>query len=263
MLKALGLMRKAHSEFDAAVAIDPKDPDNLFEKIDFLLQAPVLAGGDRTRALDVANELVKIDPARGYLALARIAWKQKEFGRLEGLYRKAAQSNPQSYEAQMALANLYLGNPVVPEDLDASSRANFHLAEEHARAALDLNPDRIDAYRALVMALVSGRRWDETAKVLARVEAAIPDDLSPYVVAARAMLREGVELTRAESYLKKYSTQTQEPEVGAPLLAGAHWSLALVYQKGGRTADARTELETVLRLKPDFEAARRELERLR
>jgi len=100
-------------------------------------------------------------------------------------------------------------------------------------------------------------------KALARAEAAVPDDLSPYVFAARAMLREGAELPKAESYLKKYIGETKEPEAGAPIIAGAHWSLGLVYEKEGRKADARSELETAVRLKPDFEPAKKDLKRLK
>ena len=49
----------------------------------------------------------------------------------------------------------------------------------------------------------------------------------------------------------------------APLLAGAHWSLGLVYEKEGRKQDAIAELETSLRLKPDFEPAQKDLKRLK
>jgi hypothetical protein len=72
-----------------------------------------------------------------------------------------------------------------------------------------------------------------------------------------------VELPKAQSYLKKYFTETREPEAGAPLIAGAHWSLGLVYEKEGRQWDARNELETALRLKPDSEPAQRDLKRLK
>ena len=228
MFKAVGMMRKCRDELDAALAIAPNDPNNLFEKMDFLLQAPGIAGGDKKKALDLAGQLLKIDPARGNLALARIAVKQKEFGRLESLYLRAAEVNPPSYEAHIALAGLYLGNPVVPEDASSRSRTNLSLAEQHARTALDLNADRIDAYRLLVDALVSQRRFDDVAATLAHAEEAIPDDLSPYVTAARAMLRERVELAKAEFYLRKYLAQTKEPEVGAPAAAytgRSHWCM--------------------------------------
>jgi superkiller protein 3 len=121
----------------------------------------------------------------------------------------------------------------------------------------------MDAYRWLVYALVFQKRFEDAAKLITRAEAAIPDDLAPYVHAARAMLREGVELPRAESYLKKYMNETKEPEPASPSIAGAHWSLGLVYEKEGRKAEARSELETAVRLNPNFEPAKRDLKRLK
>ena len=135
--------------------------------------------------------------------------------------------------------------------------------EKQAAAALDLNPDRIGAYRLLAYALASQKRLDDAAKVLARAEAAVPDDLSPYVYAARAMLAAGFELPKAEAYLQKYLADNKEPEPGAPLLAGADWSLGLVYEMQGRLADARSAFETALRLKPGFEPAKRDFARLK
>src|SRR5258708_1145118 len=168
MFKAIGMMRKSRAELDAALAIAPNDADNLFEKMDFLLQAPGVAGGDKKQAVEVAKELLKVDPARGYLALARIAWKEKEFAKLESLYQKAAEANPKNYEAPVALANLYLGNPVVPEDSGSRARTNLGLAEQHAKAALDLNPDRIEAYRILAEPFVAQCRFDDSTNIRTR-----------------------------------------------------------------------------------------------
>jgi hypothetical protein len=43
----------------------------------------------------------------------------------------------------------------------------------------------------------------------------------------------------------------------------AHRSLGLLYEKEGRKSDAISELQTALRLKPDFEAAKQDLKRLK
>jgi tetratricopeptide (TPR) repeat protein len=252
VFKQLGLSHKMRAELDAALAIAPKDPETLFQQIGYLLNAPAMAGGDKKKAAQIASDMVKIDAASGYLALARVARAEKEDSKLEGLYQKAVESDPKRYDARMVLAAFY---SVAPHQ-------NFTAMEQHAKAALDLNPDRIGAYRSLAFALASQKRFDETSKVLARAEAAVPDDLSPYISAARAMLSGGFELPRAETYLKKYITETKEPEAGAPALAAAHWSLGLVYEKEGRLPDAKNELQTALRLKPDFEPAKRDLKRL-
>ena len=250
--KQLGQSHKIRSEYDAALAIAPTDPDTVFDQIDYLLDAPGIAGGDSKKAADLANRLLKVDPAHGYLALSRVARKQNENDKLPGLYQKAVESDARNYTARMLLASFYA---------DAAHQ-DFGLMERHALAAIDINPDRIGGYRVLALALASQKRLGDAAKLLARSEAAVPDDLSPYVYAARAMLSAGIELPRAEEYLRKYIAATSEPEPGAPLIAGAHWSLALVHEKQGRPQDARSELETALRLKSDFEPARLELKRL-
>lgn len=252
-LRQIGLAKKIRTEFDAALAIAPNDPDNLFDRMLYYLQAPGVVGGDKKKAAEVANDLIKTDPARGYLALVRIARADKEDAKLEGLYAKAVESNPASYEARIALAGFYLNG----------SHLNPSKAEEQCRPALDLNPDRINAYRLLALALVLQKRLDDAAKLIARAESVIPGDLSPYVYAARGMLREGTDLGKAETYLNKYLNQTKEPEAGAPSIAGTHWSLGLVFEKQGRKNEARGELEAALKIKPDFEPAKKDLKRLK
>jgi tetratricopeptide (TPR) repeat protein len=164
----------------------------------YFLQAPGVVGGDKKKAIEIANEMVKISPVRGYLALAHIAQADKEDGKLAELYKKAVESDPKYYESRIFLAQHYLD----PQHTNATA------CEQQSRAALDLNPDCIDAYRWLAYALVLQKRFDDAAKVVARAEAAAPDNLAPYVHAARAMLRDGVELPKAEAYLKKYVNET-------------------------------------------------------
>jgi predicted Zn-dependent protease len=94
--------------------------------------------------------------------------------------------NPRSYKTHIDLVGVYL----------PAEHSNPALAEQHAKAALDLNPDRIEAYRVLAVALVPAKRYDDAANLIVRAEAAIPDDLSPYVYSARAMLRARAELPK-------------------------------------------------------------------
>ena len=98
---------------------------------------------------------------------------------------------------------------------------------------------------------------------LARAEAAIPDDLSPYFAAGNTMMVHKIDLPRAETYLKKYLNETREPEAQSPPPAMAHRCLGLLYENEGRKSDAIAELQTALRLKPDFEAAKQDLKRLK
>src|SRR5262249_43578073 len=163
------------------------------------------------------------DPPRGYLALARVAAAEKEDSKIEGLYTKAVEAGPSHYGARVQLAAYYLDE----------RHANHALAEKQAQAALELEPDRISAYRVLALVYGAAKRFDDLSKLLARAEAAVPDDLSPYVAAGRALMRHADALPKAESYLRKYLAATSEPEAGAPHIAGVHWSLGLVHEKQG------------------------------
>jgi Flp pilus assembly protein TadD len=70
----------------------------------------------------------------------------------------------------------------------------------------------------------------------------------------------GKEFPRAEAYAKKYLSQ--EPEGEEPDAAEAHRLLALVFEKEGRNAEARAEMQAALQLKPNFKAAKDDLKRL-
>jgi len=248
-LRMIGLARKCHAEVDAGAALDPKDPENLEALMIYSLEAPSIVGGDKKKAEQLAEQIGKIDLARGYLAKARIARKENQAGAEFGFYQKAVEANPGNYNARTLLAGSYL------------DRKEFEAAEKYASEALKIAPDRVAAYKLLARALIYQKRLEETAALLTRAEAAVPDDLTPYLSAARAMLAQGADLDKAETYIRRYFTQP--PEGYEPPQAGAHWSLGLVYEKQGRKADARKELEAALHLKPDFEPAKRDLKRLR
>jgi tetratricopeptide (TPR) repeat protein len=231
----------------------PNDPAVLYDQVLFFQQVPGMAGGDKRRAMQLAGSLLQVDPARGYLALAYIARQERHEDQLGELLQKAFEANPRDFDAQIGIANYYL----------ATQHINAKVAEQHSLAALALNADRVEGYRVLAAALVYQKRYDDAAAALRRAEIAIGDDLSPYVSAARALLHEGANLPTAEAWLHKYLNETKEPEPTAPSYAAAHWSLGLVFEKLGRTEDARHELETAVRLNPEFEPARQDLKRFK
>lgn len=245
------LASRFRKETEAAISLDPKNVDAKFALMEFSLQAPAIAGGDKDRARALAEEILRLDPARGYLAQARIAEAEKETAKLEGLYGKAVEANPASYPAELALAGFY----------SSDAQGKYDLAEKHARAAMKLDPGRAGAYAALAGAFAHQQRWQDLEALLSQAEKNIPDNLYPYYAAGRVLLLEGKDLPRAERYLRKYLTQ--EAEGNTPTQAHAHWRLGLVLEKQGRKQDAITELETAVRIKPDLEDAQKDLNRLK
>jgi len=249
MLQQLFLARRFKKEIDTAISQDPNDSQALRDLMEFYLLAPVIAGGDKDKARAVTDRISRVNVDEGYLAQVRLAEFNNEPGKVEGLLRKAAESQPENYRARIALATYYL----------SAAHRNYDLAEQYAGKALTIGPGRVEGYAILSAVSAARSNWIEMEALLARAEKAVPDDLTPDYRAAEAILLAGRDLPRAEPLLRKYLTAT--PEGNAPTFSEAHWQLGLVMEKEGRRAEAIGEWSESLRL--DSESpAKRELKRV-
>ena len=247
-LKKMSLGGQYKAELKKAVELDAKNADALWELMEFYWHAPGIAGGDQNKARSLAGDIMRLDAARGYLALAELSAPEAD---IEDYYRKAAQADPRSYHAQMRLARLYLSD----------KRKNYELADKHAQQAVSLDPGRIGAYKVMAVVRVRQEHWQELDLLLAQAAAKVPDDLSAHFEAGLQTLLIGKDPARAEQYLRKYLTQ--EPEAGAPSVSQAHWRLGQVLEKQGRKTEAISEIETALRMEPNLEGAKQDLKALK
>lgn len=128
-------------------------------------------GGDRKKARELANQIGRINPARGYLAQAKLSEPTGERGvsEAEALLKKAAEAWPRDYNTRLALAEFYRG-----------SAKNYASAEQEAKVAIMLAPDQSRAYADLVVVYAHGQKWEELDELLAQAEKAVPDDLNPF-----------------------------------------------------------------------------------
>jgi len=245
-----GWAKKFKAEADSAAALDGKNLEARFDLLEYYLQAPRLMGGGKEKAAAMADEITKIDPAQGYLAQARLAQDRKDSTAQESWLLKAAAAKPNDHDILVAVAGFYL-----------KPQPNFPQAENYARKAVVSDRGRVDGYALLAISLAFQSRWNDLETVLAQAEAKVPDDRVPYYRAGVTILTTAnpgsEELSRAEVYFRKYLGA--EPEGGEPPLAGAHWRLGEVLKKEGRKSEAKSELETALRLKPDLEGASKDL----
>jgi tetratricopeptide (TPR) repeat protein len=251
MFAAASLAGKFKGELEAALARDPKNLDALEALMEYSFQAPGLMGGDKGKARAIAEEIVQLSPVRGYLAQAELAKEAKDFAKVEEYFLMAVQADPKNYEAQTALAGFYT----------QPSHRKTEGAEEHARAAVQLDAARAKGYSILAMVLALKQRWSELEAVLSASEKTVPDDLAPYFEAANALLELGVDLKRGEAYLRKYLAQ--EPEGEEPDAAHAHRLLGLILEKQSRSAEAVTELQMAVQMDPRFRAAKEDLKRVK
>jgi hypothetical protein len=207
-LRLVALARRFHKELDAALALDPRDALALRDLMEFYLRAPGLIGGDARRAAETADRIAAIDAEEGWLARERLARYRKDRGAAAATLAAGARAIPSSYRLQAAAAEARLA---APRDLAS--------AEIYARRALALDPSRAAAHAAL--ARVLAYRGDRTGlqAVLAVAEAAVPDDLTPSLRAAEALIETGRDLDFAASLLRRYASA--EPEGDAPTRADA------------------------------------------
>ena len=249
VFRQIGLAKKCRKELDITLALDPKHFDANVISMVYLLKAPGMLGGDKTRARSIPDEIARYSAAEGHLAKARLLREEGSKEDLTDLYRKAAEADPKNLRAQISYADWLLNRG-----------QNFDEIERRARLIIDRWPDRVDGYAILAARYASSDRWGEMDSILRDARQKCPDNLYPQFSAATILLKRGKEPARAEAYVNAYLAQ--EPELAMPDHAAARRLLALVLEKQGRKADAIAELEKAIRLKPGFADAKSDLKRL-
>jgi tetratricopeptide (TPR) repeat protein len=248
-----GWAKKFKAEAEQAAQLDPQNLDARFDLLEYDLQAPRMMGGGKDKAAAMAEEIAKIDPAQGDLAQARIAQDAKNAAEEESWYLKALAAKAGDYDVLTSLADFYERPP----------QPRLDQAAKYAGQAIRVDGGRVEGYALLASAYAGEGRSGELDTVLAQGVRSVPDDLDPYYRAGLAILDASgstASLARAEGYFRKYLSA--EPEGGEPTLAHAHWRLGLVLEKEGRKPEAISELKTALRLKPDLNAAKKDLNRI-
>jgi len=253
MFKKMSAARRMKEEAEIALKLDPKNLDANEDLLEFYMEAPGIVGGGPDKAKELANRAASNDPALGFYLQAHIAKREKHPEEAQRLLLQHVQAAPNRYDAFVELADLYL-NQTPPQ---------FPQAEERARQALRLDPQRAGAYTVLAVLAAKQYHWKDLDQLLSDSEKNIPDDLAPFYQAGKMLLLsgDGQQLSRAESCFRKYLTQPAEG--GKPSLAATHWRLALVLEKQGRRDEARGELRTAVKLDPNLKDAQQDLKRLK
>jgi tetratricopeptide (TPR) repeat protein len=98
-------------------------------------------------------------------------------------------------------------------------------------------------------------------KLTARLYAGLPDNVFVRYARARLWVIQGKNLEEAVRVLQGYVALPDRP-AGAPGPGGAHWRLGQAYEKLRREPEALTEYRRAVELMPQFEDARKDLDRL-
>jgi len=289
---AVFLLVLAAAAAPAARAQTPNEAASAAERAEARVRS-----GDAEGAVEIAESALRDAPddaalwrvlGEAYGARARTAPLLSRFRfakKCREAFEKAVALAPADVDARAALFTYYLEAPRIAgggarrarEQADAMVRLDparghaalgaleareqdFPRAEAEYRLALEANPKSSEARAGLGDLFVEQGRFEEARR--AWLELAEDPDFGPiarFQLGTIARLS-GTGLEDGIEQMKRYLASPPPPE--APTWADAQWTLALLYEKAGRRAEAVSALRDALRLDPDHSDAKKELRRL-
>jgi len=173
----LGLAKKSKAAYEKAVELDPASVNARASLINYLWQAPAIAGGGKDKAFAQIDELEKINPPAGRAQRLAYCIKDKNYAAARALLASELAANPDNYLALYQtgqIAALSGENPdagaaalqrclalAPPNDAPGHANAHYQLgliaerkgdkpaARASYQAALTLAPDFKEAKTAL------------------------------------------------------------------------------------------------------------------
>jgi tetratricopeptide (TPR) repeat protein len=106
-LGAVGLAKKAKSEFERAVQLDPANVPAHVDLAEYYTEAPSFMGGGLDKARAQAGAVQSLNPAMAHLILARVAAKTRHYTDAESEYKAAIQQSANPADMWLQLAAFY------------------------------------------------------------------------------------------------------------------------------------------------------------
>jgi tetratricopeptide (TPR) repeat protein len=136
-LSAFSLAKRARTEFEEAVRLNPRNAGALADLGEFYYSAPGVVGGGISKSETVAAELDKIDPARAHELRGRIAEQHKDYDTAEREYKLSIASSGHPARQWMALASFYRGRERWTE-MESAVRSGESAAQRDGQSGVAL-----------------------------------------------------------------------------------------------------------------------------
>jgi tetratricopeptide (TPR) repeat protein len=198
-MAAAGLAGHVRTEFETAVRLNPNNVDARSDLAEFYLEAPGIVGGGRDKAVQQADSLVSLDPAKAHWVNGRIAEKKHDLAAAEAEYQKAIEASHGGAAAWLNLGLYYKHR----ERWDDMERALMHVRG----APLQDRPD------ALV----------DAAEILLRTQHNLPEA----VQLLRAYLNSDSKVEQAPAFKAHYLLGSAVEKLGDKQAAAAEYRSAL------------------------------------
>jgi len=218
-----GQLAEAVVNLQAALAEHPNDPDILY----YLGRASGLLSKQSIDTLLAAYP----DSARAHEAMGENYFVLRNMPDAEKEYRDALRLRPDIPEVHLELGEVYAG------------AFQWGKAEEEFRAQIKLQPGNAEAAYRLGAALLAQGKMHEARTELTRADKLLPDMPETLYSLGKAASLEGDTAAAEREW-----TRLLVIEKDSPLAAQAHFGLAALYRKQGKTAAAQHEMQEFQRL---------------
>jgi tetratricopeptide (TPR) repeat protein len=218
-----GQLPEAVANLQAALAARPNDPDLLY----YLGRAGGLLSKQSIDTLLAAYP----DSPRAHQALAENYFVLRQMPEAEKEYREALRLRPDAPEIHLELGEVYAGAFQWPK------------AEEEFRTQAKLQPGNAEAAYRLGTALLEQGKAHEARSELARADKLLPDMPETLYSLGKAASLEGDTAAAEKEWTRLLSIEKE-----TSLAAQAHFGLAGLYRKQGKTAAAQHEMQEFQRL---------------
>jgi len=168
MFKKMSLARQIKSEFERAVAENPKSTAARTALAEFYAQAPSIIGGSNDKAMDQARQVAAIDAVEGHYAMATVYFDQKKLAEAEQEYKAAIAADPTRARSYADLGFLYIA-----EKKDSEAPALF-------KRAVEADANYLPGYFGVARTdLLAGQNLDEAERFFKKYLTRWPDEGDP------------------------------------------------------------------------------------
>ena len=213
-----GQLAQAVANLQTALAAHPNDPDVLY----YLGRASGLLAKQSIDTLLAAYP----DSPRAHQAMAENYYVLRRMQDAEKEYRDALRLRPGLPEAHLALGEVYAG------------AFKWEQAEEQFRLQTKLQPGNAEAAYRLGEALLEQGKAHEARAELLRSDRLMQDMPETLYALGKAASLDGDSAAAEKAWNKLLAIENQ-----SPLAAQAHFGLAGLYRKQGKTAEAKHEMQ--------------------
>ena len=155
LFNRLKLAKNSKGAYEKAVEMDPSNLRARDGLMEYLLQAPGIAGGSVDKAIEQAEEIKKLDRMRGYMAFIRIYGHQKKYDLQAEEILAAIETDPENSVLKYQLGYNYV------------NQEKYDDAFTHFEKMIAVNPMDMNAnYQIGRTAAISGQNLDRGIECL-------------------------------------------------------------------------------------------------